>query len=257
MLEAILVAATRFGGPGCRSGALSAMRSRGVLVALMLAPLVAAADEPTATVADVTSRVRQHAFHPLNGEGTFTSDRSLKVAGVADLNDTDWQVRLLAIRDFVRLLPSGVDEISAALFDEKSARPTTGRSRAGNRPSDDGRREAGTGQVAAYALASGDLAGADRVGEFARTPVLFACPLRERCHTLFAGIRKVQSALVPQPTTDGELSPDSCQPYGIPQKMWLSLSISFPFIRRDCGGWIPPVDVDRRLPSQQETHKER
>lgn len=51
----------------------------------------------------VFQTVGAHAFHPLNEEGTFTVDRKLGEHGIADLNDHDWRVRTLALRDLIRL----------------------------------------------------------------------------------------------------------------------------------------------------------
>lgn len=55
----------------------------------------------------IYDRVREHQFHPINPESqTMTFDRGLDSDGIADLSDDDWKVRLLALRDLVRL---GVD----------------------------------------------------------------------------------------------------------------------------------------------------
>lgn len=90
-----------------------------VPLALICVPMsVMQAAEPTATVADVFSRVQQHEFHPLNGDGTFTNDRTLGKAGIADVNNTDWRVRLLAIGDLVRLLPEAADDVAQGLVDK-------------------------------------------------------------------------------------------------------------------------------------------
>lgn len=51
----------------------------------------------------IFQRIASHSFHPLNEEGTFTLDRKLNEHGIADLDDTDWKVRLLGIRDLARL----------------------------------------------------------------------------------------------------------------------------------------------------------
>lgn len=84
----------------------------------LLLPSLAVADEPAATIAEVFTRVRHHEFHPLNAEGTFTNDRTLGQHGIADLNDDDWRVRLLAISDLVRFLPDAADDVSQGLFDK-------------------------------------------------------------------------------------------------------------------------------------------
>jgi thiol-disulfide isomerase/thioredoxin len=61
--------------------------------------------------------VREHEFNPLNEENSMTLDRELKVAGIADLNNNDWRIRLLAVRDLVRAGTQKVDEISKGLVD--------------------------------------------------------------------------------------------------------------------------------------------
>lgn len=66
----------------------------------------------------IFSRVDQHKFHPLNAEGTFTNDRDLGSHGVADLNDPDGRIRLLAIGDLVRLLPDTADDVARGLEHE-------------------------------------------------------------------------------------------------------------------------------------------
>lgn len=69
-----------------------------------------------ATEADeVFRRVSTHQFHPLNEEGTFTLDRHLEKHGIADLDDSDGRVRLLAIRDLVRLLPDQRQQVEKGL----------------------------------------------------------------------------------------------------------------------------------------------
>lgn len=53
-------------------------------------------------VQQVFDKVSSHNFHPLNDENTMTFDRNLGVAGIADLKNHDWKIRLLAVRDLVR-----------------------------------------------------------------------------------------------------------------------------------------------------------
>ncbi len=62
-----------------------------------------AADPPTA--AQVFQSVASHRFHPLNNDGSFTSDRQLDKHGIASLDDEDWKIRLLAIRDLLLAFP--------------------------------------------------------------------------------------------------------------------------------------------------------
>lgn len=84
----------------------------------LLPPSVTQAADPEETVADVFSRVSQHAFHPLNEEGTFTNDRTLGKHGIADVDNDDWRVRLLAIGDLVRLLPDAADDVARGLVEK-------------------------------------------------------------------------------------------------------------------------------------------
>ena len=49
-----------------------------------------------------------HEFHPLNENNSLTIDKYLKKTGNADLNDDDWRVRFLAVRDLVRLRMNGI-----------------------------------------------------------------------------------------------------------------------------------------------------
>lgn len=66
-------------------------------------------------VAEVLGRIRQHDFHPTSGG--FTSDRQLGKNGVASLDDTDWQVRTLAVRDLVKAGNAAVPALIPALGD--------------------------------------------------------------------------------------------------------------------------------------------
>jgi alkyl hydroperoxide reductase subunit AhpC len=61
----------------------------------------------------ILERVAGHEFHPIR-DG-FTYDRHLDKHGVADLNDPDWRVRLLAVRDLVRLGSAAGPPLIAAL----------------------------------------------------------------------------------------------------------------------------------------------
>ena len=67
------------------------------------------ATDADVTVLQVLGRVQEHEFHPLNKDNTVTNDKTLRQSGIADLTDSDWRVRLLAVRDLVRL---GVDDVS-------------------------------------------------------------------------------------------------------------------------------------------------
>lgn len=90
----------------------------GMMTALMVVPPAAAeASEPSEMVAAAYARVRSHTFHPLD-DRDFTVDRELNKHGIAGLNDQDWRVRLLAMRDLVRAGDDAVDAIVAGLSDE-------------------------------------------------------------------------------------------------------------------------------------------
>ena len=69
-------------------------------------------------VKDVLERVRTHDFNPLNEDNSMTFDRTLNVAGIADLNNNDWQVRLLAVRDLVRAGNKNATELITGLTDK-------------------------------------------------------------------------------------------------------------------------------------------
>lgn len=69
-------------------------------------------------VREVFERVRSHDFHPLNDDNSMTMDRHLGVAGIANMKDSDWRVRLLAVRDLVRAGIPDVDLIKEGLTDK-------------------------------------------------------------------------------------------------------------------------------------------
>ncbi|MBA4149035.1 MAG: HEAT repeat domain-containing protein [Verrucomicrobia bacterium] len=66
-------------------------------------------------VEHILNRVRQHDFHPIR-DG-FTFDRKLDKHGVADLEDMDWHIRTLAVRDLVRLGPDATTNLLTGLSD--------------------------------------------------------------------------------------------------------------------------------------------
>lgn len=74
--------------------------------------------EKEVNVSQVLAGVRTHEFHPLNEDNSLTIDRNLKTTGLADLNNNDWRVRLLAVRDLVRAGLENVDIIKVGLKDE-------------------------------------------------------------------------------------------------------------------------------------------
>ena len=74
--------------------------------------------EPSQQVGEVVARLSAHDFHPIR-DG-FTFDRQFNQQGVANLDDQDWRVRTLAVRDLVRLGVSGTPALVTAL-DDKNA----------------------------------------------------------------------------------------------------------------------------------------
>jgi alkyl hydroperoxide reductase subunit AhpC len=84
------------------------------LVALLVAVRADTA-KPTQPmeIQTILERVAGHEFHPIR-DG-FTYDRHLDKHGVADLDDPDWGVRLLAVRDLVRLGPTAGPALITAL----------------------------------------------------------------------------------------------------------------------------------------------
>ena len=69
----------------------------------------------TVVVSEVIQRVYEHHFNPLNEDFSLTIDHEFKKAGIPDLDDKDWQVRLLGVRDLVRAGTNSVDEIVTGL----------------------------------------------------------------------------------------------------------------------------------------------
>ncbi len=69
------------------------------------------------SVTQVIEQIHSHDFHPLNEENTMTFDRTFKKPGIADLNNDDWRVRLLGVRDLVRAGIDSENEIIKGLSD--------------------------------------------------------------------------------------------------------------------------------------------
>ena len=68
------------------------------------------------SVSQICTDVSSHSFHPLNDVNSMTIDNTLNIDGIADLNNTDWKVRTLAIRDLVRTGKNKTEEIKQGLF---------------------------------------------------------------------------------------------------------------------------------------------
>lgn len=63
-------------------------------------------------------RVRNHEFNPLNKGNSMTQDHFTGKDGIADREDMDWLVRLLAVRDLVRAGNEDVRVIATGLTDK-------------------------------------------------------------------------------------------------------------------------------------------
>lgn len=86
---------------------------------LLVAVGSAFAEEQTDVITkQILARVSAHDFHPIR-DG-FTFDRQLDKHGVASLDDQDWRVRTLAIRDLVRLGAPGTPTLVTALEDKNA-----------------------------------------------------------------------------------------------------------------------------------------
>lgn len=94
------------------------IRSVLLLAAFALLPFSLFPDNSTAspmTAETVFETIDQHNFHPLNAEGTFTIDRHLDKPGIANPRDEDWRVRVLALRDLVRIGQSNLPSVELGL----------------------------------------------------------------------------------------------------------------------------------------------
>jgi len=94
------------------------MKQAAILLMLIqfFMPMENKAEENTKSVTEIFRELAAHAFHPLNDGNSMTIDRSLKKDGIAELNDTDWKVRTLAVRDLVRAGKNQTTEIKKGLF---------------------------------------------------------------------------------------------------------------------------------------------
>ncbi len=82
--------------------------------AIVAAQAPSPAGATTNDVSNALASVRGHTFHPVDGK-SFTIDRDLKQHGIADLDDADWKVRTLAVRDLVHAGDDAIPQIAAGL----------------------------------------------------------------------------------------------------------------------------------------------
>ena len=66
-------------------------------------------------VGQVLQRVAAHDFNPLNEDRSLTVDHVENKAGIPDLDNEDWRIRLLGVRDLVKAGQVSMDEIIAGL----------------------------------------------------------------------------------------------------------------------------------------------
>ncbi|MBL8820443.1 MAG: redoxin domain-containing protein [Planctomyces sp.] len=71
---------------------------------------------PEVSASAILDRVRSHSFQPLSNG--FTNDATLKTHGVANLQNADWRINTLAVRDLCRQGTSAVPELLKALHDD-------------------------------------------------------------------------------------------------------------------------------------------
>jgi len=88
-------------------------------IAIVIALIVSGCKIQTAgmeiTVSEVIEQIHNHNFHPLGEGKAMTYDRNLNEAGIANLENDDWKVRLLAVSDLVRIGIESDNEIIEGL----------------------------------------------------------------------------------------------------------------------------------------------
>ncbi|RKX33638.1 MAG: hypothetical protein DRP71_09715 [Verrucomicrobia bacterium] len=85
------------------------------LFACIVSNVTATQSETNSSMNSILSRIDSHDFNP--GDA-MTMDRTLGTPGIADLDNRDWRIRMLAVGDMVRLGEDGIPEIVAALDHE-------------------------------------------------------------------------------------------------------------------------------------------
>jgi peroxiredoxin len=80
------------------------------------APTIGIIDAARKEVNAVLGRVRNHEFHPV--QNGFTVDKRLKTHGIANLADEDWRIRLIALRDLLRIGAPAIPALIEALGDD-------------------------------------------------------------------------------------------------------------------------------------------
>ena len=86
-----------------------------VLLTLLFFSCQRSTNYDTVVVSKVIQRIAEHQFYPMNEDFSLTLENESGEAGIADLNNEDWKVRLLGVRDLVRAGTVSVEEIIAGL----------------------------------------------------------------------------------------------------------------------------------------------
>ena len=85
------------------------------LIMLVLLSCVNNASRDKVEVSQVFERIATHDFNPMNEDHSMTLDHAVREAGIPDLDNEDWRIRLLGVRDLVRAGQKSVDEILMGL----------------------------------------------------------------------------------------------------------------------------------------------
>ena len=92
-----------------------------ILLGLVYIPdLNAQESDGNSEIQAIFSRIKAHDFHPLNEESSFTFDNSLNTAGIANLDNEDWKIRLLGVRDLLLLGQNNVEGLIQGLNDDNA-----------------------------------------------------------------------------------------------------------------------------------------
>lgn len=89
-----------------------------LIILLMLITIIIQGCTMKSSVSEIFKSVKTHNFYPLDSGGSRTQDSTLGVTGIADLNNEDWKIRTLAVRDLIRAGIDEDDQIIKGLYDQ-------------------------------------------------------------------------------------------------------------------------------------------
>ena len=89
-----------------------------LIILLMLITIIIQGCTMKSSVSEIFTSVKSHNFYPLDSGGSLTQDSTLGVTGIADLNNEDWKIRTLAVRDLIRAGIDEDDQIIKGLYDQ-------------------------------------------------------------------------------------------------------------------------------------------